>query len=153
MSADRGPGAGAHRGTEPDTKADTGANTQHGPRHHPRHGLALLIAGGLVVGVASGMFGVGGPLLTVPLLVAIGTPILPALAAAQVQSVIISGVGTVGYLSQSAIDWPLALIVGIPELLGVVIGWRIARRVPTRHLKRILIITLVAVAPLLVLYA
>jgi uncharacterized membrane protein YfcA len=85
-------------------------------QHHPRHALTLLVGGGLAVAVAGGVFGVGGPLLTVPLLVALGTPMLSALAAAQVQSVIISSVGTLGYLSQGSIDWPLALVVGIPEL-------------------------------------
>lgn len=121
-------------------------------QHHPEHAMSLLIIGGLAVAVASGMFGVGGPLLTVPLLVAIGTPMLPALAAGQVQSVVIAGVGSVGYLSQGSIDWGLALVVGIPELCGVLIGWRIARRVPGHQLKRVMIVVLLAVAPFLALH-
>ncbi|WGW11565.1 sulfite exporter TauE/SafE family protein [Saxibacter everestensis] len=116
---------------------------------HPRHSMSLLIGGGIAVAVASGMFGVGGPLLTVPLLVAIGTPMLPALAAAQAQSVIISGVGTVGYLSQGSIDWPLAIVVGVPELCGVLIGWKIARAVSPDQLRRVMIATLLAVVPFL----
>jgi uncharacterized membrane protein YfcA len=121
-------------------------------RHHPAHSTALLIGGGFVVAVASGMFGVGGPLLTVPLLVAIGTPMLPALAAAQVQSVVISTVGTIGYLSQGSIDWPLALVVGIPELCGVIIGWKIAQRTSQRRLKGAMIVALLIVAPVLALH-
>lgn len=117
---------------------------------HPRHPTAALIAIGLLVAVASGMFGVGGPLLTVPLLVVIGTPILPALATAQVQSIIISVVGSVGYLSIGAIDWRLAFIVGVPELCGVLIGWKIARAVPARYLRWAMIVILIAVAPFLV---
>lgn len=116
---------------------------------HPRHPTPALIAIGLLVAVASGIFGVGGPLLTVPLLVAIGTPILPALAAAQVQSIIISIVGSVGYFSIGAIDWRLALIVGVPELCGVLIGWKVARAVPARYLKWTMIIILIAIAPVL----
>lgn len=116
---------------------------------HPRHATAVLIVIGLLVAAASGMFGVGGPLLTVPLLVAIGTPILPALAAAQAQSIIISIVGSIGYLSIGAIDWWLALIVGIPELCGVLIGWKVARTVPARYLRWAMIIILVAIAPIL----
>ncbi len=115
----------------------------------PRHALPLLIGGGLVVAVVSGMFGLGGPLLTVPLLVAIGTPMLPALAAAQVQSMLIASVGSLGYLSQGSIDWPLAFVVGVPELVGVLIGWKIAHTVPTRHLTRAMIVALLAVAPFL----
>ncbi|KQV06968.1 sulfite exporter TauE/SafE family protein [Leifsonia sp. Root112D2] len=116
---------------------------------HPRHPTPALIAIGLVVAVASGMFGVGGPLLTVPLLVAIGTPILPALAAAQAQSIVISIVGSVGYLSIGAIDWQLALVVGVPELCGVLIGWKVARAVPARYLRWAMIFILIAVAPVL----
>jgi hypothetical protein len=92
------------------------------------------------------MLGVGGPLLTVPLLVVAGTPVLPALAAAQVQAVVVSGVGTLGYLSRGAVDWPLALMVGIPELCGVLIGWRVARSAPPRRLKQIMIAALLAAA-------
>lgn len=118
------------------------------PDQH-RHAMTLLVGGGLVVAVASGMFGVGGPLLTVPLLVAVGTPMLSALAAAQVQSIVIATVGSLGYLSQDAIDWGLALLVGVPELCGVVIGWKIARLVPARHLTQVMIVALLAVAPFL----
>jgi uncharacterized membrane protein YfcA len=118
---------------------------------HPRHATVLLLTMGVVIAIASGLFGVGGPLLTVPLLVIIGTPMLAALAAAQVQSIVISSVGAIGYLSQGSIDWTLAAVVGIPELCGVVIGWKIARRVPARQLRTAMIITLLAVIPFLVL--
>lgn len=116
---------------------------------HPRHRTTTLVTLGLLVAVASGMFGVGGPLLTVPLLVVIGTPILPALAAAQVQSIVISIVGSAGYLSIGAIDWRLALVVGVPQLFGVVLGWKIARTVPARYLRWAMIIILIAIAPVL----
>lgn len=116
---------------------------------HPRHPTAVLVVIGLLVAAASGMFGVGGPLLTVPLLVAIGTPILSALAAAQAQSIIISIVGSIGYLSIGAIDWGFALIVGVPELCGVLIGWKVARTVPAKYLRWAMIIILVTIAPIL----
>jgi uncharacterized membrane protein YfcA len=119
--------------------------------HHPHHPTALLAGGGLAIAAASGLFGVGGPLLTVPLLVAIGTPVLAALAAAQVQSIVISSAGTVGYLAHGSVDWRLAAVVGLPELAGVLLGWQVARRVPARRLRTALVASLVAVAPLLVL--
>ncbi len=121
--------------------------------HHPRHAMPVLVGGGLAVAVVGGMFGVGGPLLTVPLLVAIGTPMLSALAAAQVQSVVISTVGTLGYLSQGSIDWTLVAVVGIPELCGVLIGWKIARTVPPHHLKRAMIAALLALVPFAALHS
>ncbi|MCZ2403979.1 sulfite exporter TauE/SafE family protein [Paenarthrobacter sp. Z7-10] len=116
---------------------------------HPRHPAALLIALGLVVAVVSGMFGVGGPMLSVPLLLAIGVPLLPALASAQAQSVVVAAVGSVGYFIQGEIDWSIALVVGIPEVIGVIVGWKIARSIPTRRLKYALVVVLFALAPYL----
>lgn len=117
--------------------------------HPPVVGVVLL---GLAVAVASGIVGIGGPMLTVPLLIALRVPVLEALAAAQAQSIVIAGVGTIGYLAHGAIDWPLAAIVGVPELIGVLLGWKIARSLPTRTLKYALIITLLALAPYLALH-
>ncbi|QPP06084.1 sulfite exporter TauE/SafE family protein [Streptomyces bathyalis] len=107
---------------------------------------------GLLVAVAAGLFGLGGPMLSVPLLVICGLPLLPALAAAQAQSVVIASVGTAAYLVHGSIDWALAALVGIPELAGVVIGWKIAHAVPVRKLKFALAGTLLALAPYLALH-
>lgn len=120
---------------------------------HPHHPLALLTTLGVAVAVASGLFGLGGPMLTVPLLVALGVPPLAALGSAQAQSVVIASVGTVGYVAQGAVDWPLAALVGVPELCGVLIGWKLARALPTHRLKQGLIVTLVVLAPYLALHA
>jgi uncharacterized protein len=106
---------------------------------------------GLVVATASATFGIGGPMLTVPLLVALGVLLLPALAAAQAQSVVIAGVGSIGYLAAHAVNWPLAILVGVPELAGVLLGWKIAHALPSRLLKNALIVTLFALAPYLAL--
>lgn len=113
---------------------------------HPRHRLVPLACLGLGVAAVSGMFGVGGPLLTVPLLVLAGTPVLAALGAAQVQSVVVAAVGTLSYLGRGTIDWKLALVVGVPELCGVLVGWKVARAVPARVLKRAMIVALLASA-------
>jgi uncharacterized protein len=118
-------------------------------RHPAVPGIAAV---GVAVAVASGIVGVGGPLLAVPLLVVLGMPVLSALAAAQVQSVVIATVGTAGYLAAGAIDWPLAALVGIPELAGVLLGWVLARALPTRTLAYVLIASLFGLAPYLALH-
>lgn len=111
----------------------------------------VIITLGVAVAVASGIVGVGGPMLSVPLLIASGTPILESLAAAQVQSIVIASVGTIGYLIDGAINWPLAIAIGIPEVLGVIVGWKIANSVPTLTLSRILVVALVLLAPYMAL--
>jgi uncharacterized membrane protein YfcA len=117
------------------------------------HPPAPLLAGlGFAVALAAGIVGIGGPMLTVPLLVALGVPVLESLASAQAQSIVIAGVGTLGYLAHGTINWPLAALIGIPELAGVLLGWKIAHALPTRSLKLALIITLFALAPYLALH-
>lgn len=118
-----------------------------GTREHPS--AVLVAALGTAVAVAAGIVGIGGPMLTVPLLVALGVPVLESLASAQAQSIVIATVGTAGYVAHGSIDWPLAALVGVPELAGVLLGWKIARALPTRSLKNALIITLFALAPYL----
>lgn len=126
--------------------------------HHPEDidsGIptARTVVIGLVVACAAGLFGLGGPMLSVPLLVVAGLPVLAALAAAQAQSVVIAGVGTVAYVLHGDVNWWLATVVGIPELAGVLIGWRIARALPARRLKFALVAVLLALAPYLALHS
>ncbi|MGI5329715.1 sulfite exporter TauE/SafE family protein [Actinomadura nitritigenes] len=115
-------------------------------------GAPVVAAVGFAVAVASGVFGIGGPMLSVPLLVVLGVPVLSALAAAQAQSVVIATVGTLGYVAAGAVDWPLAALTGVPELAGVLLGWVIARAVPAGALTGSLIVSLFALAPYLALH-
>lgn len=126
---------------------------RHRPAAAPARPSAPVVAGlGFVVAVVSGVVGIGGPMLTVPLLVALGVPVLESLASAQAQSIVIAGVGTVGYLAHGAVDWSLAALIGVPELAGVLLGWRIAHALPARSLKYALVVTLLALAPYLALH-
>jgi len=123
---------------------------QSGTRPHPP--ITAVAAVGFGVAVAAGIVGIGGPMLTVPLLIALGARVLDALAAAQAQSIVIAAVGSLGYLAHGAIDWPLAALVGIPELAGVLLGWKIARALPARGLTYALVAALAALAPYLALH-
>lgn len=134
-------------------RARGSAPDRHAGRVVAHPGPWTIVPLGLVVAVASGVVGIGGPMLAVPLLVAVGVPVLESLAAAQAQSIVIASVGTVGYLVHGAIDWPLAVLVGVPELVGVLLGWKVARVVPTRGLKYALVIVLLALAPYLALHS
>lgn len=120
------------------------------PRAHPPNWLIAVL--GVVVAVVSGIAGIGGPMLTVPLLIALGVPALESLASAQAQSIVIASAGTLGYLIHGDINWPLAALVGIPELAGVWLGWKIAHAIPARRLKYALIVALFVLAPYLALH-
>jgi hypothetical protein len=136
-----------------DASAGAGASeagaSEAGASGHPGPGWVLGL--GFAVAVVAGIIGIGGPMLTVPLLVGLGVPILESLAAAQVQSVVVAVVGSVSYLAAGSIDWRLAALVGVPELAGVLVGWRVARAVPERQLQVGLAVTLLVLVPCVVL--
>jgi len=115
-----------------------------------RDGQAALGTLGFGLGVASGLVGVGGPVLAVPALVVLGVPILLALGVAQVQSIFISGFATAGYFAQGAVSVPYAVLVGVPQVAGVVVGWSIAHRVDPARLKVVLGAILVGVGGYLI---
>lgn len=114
-------------------------------------GVMLLGAIGLGLGVLSGLLGVGGPVIAVPVLVVLGVPMLAALAVAQVQSIFIATFATVGYALNGAVSIRLALLVGIPQLVGAFVGWRIAHYVEPDRLKIALGLTLIGIGPYLAL--
>ena len=111
---------------------------------HSAVGVAVFGGIGLGIGVLGGLLGVGGPVIAVPVLIVLGVPMLDALAAAQVQSVFLSAFAAMTYITQGAVSVPLAVAVGVPELAGVVVGWRVAHRVEPSRLKLALGATLVA---------
>ncbi|MCO8245835.1 MULTISPECIES: sulfite exporter TauE/SafE family protein [unclassified Haladaptatus] len=120
--------------------------------HDSTVGIAVFGGLGLGIGVVGGLLGVGGPVIAVPVLIVLGVSMLDALAAAQVQSVFLSAFAAMTYLTQGAVSVPLAVAVGVPELLGVVVGWRVAHRVEPSRLKLALGASLVATGFALALF-
>jgi len=112
----------------------------------PTFSRRILLGGtGGTVGVLGGLLGVGGPVVAVPALVGLGMPMLRALAVAQVQSIFLSLFAAIGYGAVGAVDPALALLVGLPQVIGVLLGWRVAHLVPARQLRIALAGTLVVV--------
>lgn len=82
----------------------------------------VIIALGGVVGVLSGMFGVGGGFLTTPLLIFYGIPptVAAASAATQVTGASVSGVIT--HLNRNAVDIRMGSVLVAGGVLGAVLG-------------------------------
>ncbi|QRV14699.1 sulfite exporter TauE/SafE family protein [Haloterrigena salifodinae] len=112
----------------------------------------LALAGlGFVLGICSGLLGIGGPVLAVPALVLIGVPMLLAVAVAQVQSIFIATFAAAGYALQGNVLLPLAVVIGTPLLLGVVTGWKVAHTIDPEKLKVALGAVLLGIGPYLAL--
>ena len=96
-------------------------------------GLALI---GAVVGFGSGLTGVGGPVLSVPLMVALGFAPLTAIATSQVIQITAAASGSIGNIAHGFVELSLAAWVTGAELAGVVCGARLAHTVSSGVLKR-----------------
>ncbi len=99
-----------------------------------RENWPKLVGFGLLAGLLSGFFGIGGGFLIVPaLMFAAGMPILNAVASSLV-SVAAFGLTTAGnYAWSGLVDWPLAgLFVG-GGILGGLLGGRVAKRLAGRR--------------------
>tara|TARA_B110000003_G_scaffold102783_1_gene105048 strand:- start:259 stop:1179 length:921 start_codon:yes stop_codon:yes gene_type:complete len=82
----------------------------------------LLLGLGGVVGILSGMFGVGGGFLMTPLLFFIGIPPAVAVATEANQIVASSFSGALAHLKRKTVDLKMGLILLIGGLLGAGIG-------------------------------
>ncbi|WP_049629303.1 sulfite exporter TauE/SafE family protein [Cellvibrio sp. pealriver] len=113
----------------------------------PRCVTGLLI-GGLVVGLLSGLFGVGGGFLIVPLLLA-----LSAVSMAQAVSTslfIIALISSSGFISHVALSenqhWNWLLLVAAGGLVGMMIGQAVSHKIANVWLQKLFAIGLLAVA-------
>ena len=106
-----------------------GGNLQYRPGDL-RQKLFLLVIGG-AVGFGSGLTGVGGPVLSVPLMVILGFSPLTAIATSQVIQITAALSGSAGNLAHGFIDAGVAVWIPRAELVGVTAGaWRFARPCP-----------------------
>ena len=101
-----------------------------------KRSLPLLLGIGALVGFGSGLTGVGGPVLSVPLMVILGFAPLTAIATSQVIQITAALSGTLGNVSNGAIDFSVAAWVTVLELGGVILGARLAHTVSTATLKK-----------------
>ena len=95
--------------------------------------MPLLAGAGLLVGFASGFFGIGGGFLIVPGLVAVtAMPIVNAIGSSLV-SVTAFGVTTAtSYAVSNFVDWGIASLFVAGGLAGSMLGTRLAHRLASR---------------------
>ncbi len=101
---------------------------------------------GLAAGVLSGVFGVGGGILFVPTLLALGLGQAEATATSLLAIVPTAAVGVLRQRAHGNLRVRAALVVGLTSILGVELGVRIATSVDDDLLRRGFGILLIAVA-------
>lgn len=116
------------------------------PRNLRAAAWRLLLVGA-VGGAFSALFGVGGGVVMVPLLIMLcgyGSRAATATSLAAIAAIAVVGVATHGVLGN--VDWLAAMLVGIPALLGVTIGVRVRARLSAVALSRAFAVLLVVAA-------
>ena len=108
--------------------------------------IALALALGLVAGVMSGLFGVGGGIFFVPLLIALGLGQVDAAATSLLAVVPTAAVGAARQARYGNLRLRSALVVGAASIAGVAIGVQIATALPEAVLRRLFGVLLIAVA-------
>jgi uncharacterized membrane protein YfcA len=112
--------------------------------------IVLAVALGLGAGVLSGLFGVGGGILFVPTLIALGLGQIEAQATSLLAILPTVAVGAANQRRYGNLRVRTAAVVGLASVFGVEAGARIATSLPETTLRRLFGVLLFAVAAQLV---
>lgn len=109
--------------------------------------MPRLILIGLVAGLFSALFGVGGGIVVVPLLLLVAHfEERPAMATSLAAIGLIAFVGAVSYAAHGEVKVGAAAVVGLPAAVGAVGGAWLQQRLATRTLTLAFAALLAAVA-------
>jgi uncharacterized membrane protein YfcA len=102
---------------------------------------------GLVAGLFSALFGVGGGIVMVPLLIALLAYDARAATATSLAAIIFTAtLGPPAHGALGNVEWGTALLVGLPAMAGVNVGLWIKARISSAALTYAFALLLVAVA-------
>ena len=107
--------------------------------------LALVL--GALVGLALGLVGGGGSILTVPALIyGLGLQPHAAVTASLALVGLIAAVGAVGHMRHGSVRFDVALRFGLPGIVGTQLGARLSRLVSDRLLLTLFAFVMIAAA-------
>lgn len=120
-------------------------------RRGARYWLALAVTG-VIGGILSGAFGVGGGILMVPLLIGLTGMDQKRAAATSLAAIIPTAIaGAATYSANGEVDLLVALLVALGGVAGAFLGAKLLKRIPVVWLRWAFIVLLLAVAVRLVL--
>jgi uncharacterized membrane protein YfcA len=106
-----------------------------------------LVAIGIVAGFFSALFGVGGGVVAVPLLILLaGHEARSATATSLAAIGLTATFGAIAFGFLGEVAWTEAAVVGLPAMAGAVAGTWLQQRVSSRALKLLFALFLLAVA-------
>lgn len=108
--------------------------------------LSIGFAASSIIGLISGLFGIGGGLVHVPLMNFIGIPIHLATATSHFIITITSLFGILIFLVFGTIDIDYAIFIGVGSILGAYLGANIAAITSAEIIKKIMAVVLLFTA-------
>ncbi len=113
--------------------------------------VSIGYAGSLLVGIISGLFGIGGGLIHVPLMSFLGIPIHIAAATSHFMIVITSFFGVLIFAGLKTIDIDYAIFLGVGSIAGAYFGAKLALLTRSNVIKKVIASILVLVVLKLVI--
>ncbi|MCF8010237.1 MAG: sulfite exporter TauE/SafE family protein [Clostridiales bacterium] len=95
----------------------------------------------LIIGIAAGFINVlagGGSLLTMPVLIFLGLPSAVANGTNRIALLVQNIIAVYNFKNKGFFDWKLSLLLGIPAVLGSIVGANIAITLPDQVFNKIL---------------
>jgi uncharacterized protein len=106
----------------------------------------LAVALGVVTGLLSGLFGVGGGILFVPILTWLGLTQIHAEASSLLAIIPTVMVGVWRHQRYGNVRWRAAAIVGVASIAAAVGGAQVALSLPESTLRKLFAVLMIAVA-------
>ncbi|MBF0558777.1 MAG: sulfite exporter TauE/SafE family protein [Nitrospirae bacterium] len=113
--------------------------------------LSVGFGGSFLVGIVSGLFGIGGGLLHVPMMNFIGIPIHIAAATSHFIITITSFFGILIFIGLKAIDFDYAIFLGVGVIIGAYYGAKLAMIATSNFIKKTIAGLLLIVAVRLII--
>ncbi|MBP7257662.1 MAG: sulfite exporter TauE/SafE family protein [Chitinophagales bacterium] len=109
--------------------------------------LILLLCIGLLAGVLSGLIGIGGGIIMIPLLLLLGLSQHQAQGTSlAVLAVPVTALAAFNYYKEGYVDWKYAALIAVFFVIGGYIGSKFALQIDEKVLKKIFGFVLLLVA-------
>ncbi len=115
----------------------------------PEEGQTRVLGGtvlfflGAATGFLSALLGGGGAFILVPLLLALGQPLLLSVGLGQAIQLPISAVASYANVRAGLVDVPEGTLLAVALCLGIALGTPLAHALPQKSLRRVVAVTLV----------
>lgn len=97
----------------------------------------VLLAVGIAAGFGSGLSGAGGPIFSVPIMLALGFAPLATVGAGQALQIVAATSGSIAHVRGGLVDPAAFALITLFQLVGVSAGVRLAHALPAATLRRL----------------